>query len=438
MTGIQTLVARGAVGLLGALLIPFVARISFTERIASRISNRTLLWLFALSRLAIYVLVFGLLRISPRGDIPAFYYPQAISALAGLVPYRDFISSYAPLHSYLDACVVLVWRSPLAIILLAVIAEIGMVVIWSSIAGPEFGDKRIRLALLLYAVSPLSILQVAIDGQNNVIVGLFLALSAWFALKHRRFISGVMYSLSICAVKFLPLIYLPLFVASLRRWSRWVLGFAFTVVAIYGCVCRTSRADPPAAYRAECGQAFRMPAVSDRSAGWVPGKWPHLGCLVGLSPVGGVGEGTYFGARPNRARPVELSIRDSFQLHTFMYGAVAVTLVLLILSKKSWITYLLMTLFPFCVLVAESKWLYAWLFGAFQWIAVVEPSFWASVLLQPESLQLRELLRSRQPAAEAFLGIEVLLIAGYLVFLLLALRRLSRRGVSLQHLKPDA
>jgi Glycosyltransferase family 87 len=437
MTGIQTLVARGAVGLLGALLIPFVARISFTERIASRISNRTLLWLFALSRLAIYVLVFGLLRISPRGDIPAFYYPQAISALAGLVPYRDFISSYAPLHSYLDACVVLVWRSPLAIILLAVIAEIGMVVIWSSIAGPEFGDKRIRLALLLYAVSPLSILQVAIDGQNNVIVGLFLALSAWFALKHRRFISGVMYSLSICAVKFLPLIYLPLFVASLRRWSRWVLGFAFTVVAIYGSF---------AALRAPILQP-----LTEQSAGRRSGCLPYLiEVLAGFQANGRIWDALLVlalsavwakaltSARANRARPAELSIRDSFQLHTFMYGAVAVTLVLLILSKKSWITYSLMTLFPLCVLVAESKWLYAWLFGAFQWIAVVEPSFWASVLLQPESLQLRELLRSRQPAAEAFLGIEVLLIAGYLVFLLLALRRLSRRGVSLQHLKPDA
>src|SRR5580698_9772908 len=55
--------------------------------------------IFFASHFLIFFAAFFLLHQKPHADLPTFYVPEAHSAMQGLVPYRDFRSSYAPLNS---------------------------------------------------------------------------------------------------------------------------------------------------------------------------------------------------------------------------------------------------------------------------------------------------------------------------------------------------
>ncbi len=440
MTQMESFITRSALGLAGALVTPYVGRLSFAGQAIGRISNRAMLWLFALSRLTFYLLVFVLLRLTPRGDIPKVYYPFALRVLAGLVPYRNFLCWYAPLHSYIDALAIFFWRSPAAIILVAIFAEIVMLVIWSSIAKSNLPQQTFRAALLLYLVSPISILVVTIDGKNDVMMGMFFALSVWLALKDRPFVAGVAGALSACCVKFLAFFYLPIYVLCLRGWIRWVIGSLCVIVTVYGgfyVVLRAPVAQPLYELaKSQYNTSGNLPFLFESLVGFQVNirVWHALemACLsVVLAKI-------LVSARVYRTGTDKLSIRDRFQIHTFVHGAVALTMTLLILSNKSWMTYSLVTFFLLCYLIAESKPLFTWLFAAFQLVAILEPSFWASIMNFPDSLQLHALVLSRQPFAEVFLGLQFLEIAGYVIFFFLAMQQLSRKNIGREDLRKTA
>src|SRR5277367_7166998 len=92
--------------------------------------DRTVNLAFILSRLGAYLGVFFVLHIARRGDLMGFYWPEATAVLEHRLPYRDFQSSYAPLHAYLDASAIRLWFSPLAIILLAICVEMLLLPLW--------------------------------------------------------------------------------------------------------------------------------------------------------------------------------------------------------------------------------------------------------------------------------------------------------------------
>ncbi len=428
MTQVESLVARGALGLIGALAIPYVGRLSFAAWSTRRISNRAVLWLFALSRLAIYLLVFEVLRLTPRGDIPGVYYPFARNVLSGLVPYRDFLCWYAPLHSYLDAFAVFFWRTPQAINLIAIFAEIVLLILWSSIAKSNLPQGTFRAALLLYLVSPIGILVVTIDGKNDVIMAMFFALSVWLALKDRPFMSGIAGALSAGCVKFLGFFYLPVYLLTVRRWSRWLMGSLLATAAVYGGFAVLFRAPVLQPIhelaKSKYNTSGNLPYLFESLVGFQVNirVWNALemACLIAVLAK------IFISARAYRKDSRELSGREGFPLHTFIGGSVGITMTLLILSNKSWMTYSLSVFFLMCFLIADSKPVFTWLFAGFQCVAMVEPSFWASELLFPSSLKLHALVLSRQPLAELFLGLQFLEIAGYIMFLVLAMQRLSR------------
>ena len=93
-------------------------------------------WGFAGSRLLLFGLLFGVLGVAPRGDAPGFYTPEAAAVVAHGVPYRDFESSYAPLHAYMDAIPLHLWPSPLAIMMVALLVEMAILPMWFRL-GPE-------------------------------------------------------------------------------------------------------------------------------------------------------------------------------------------------------------------------------------------------------------------------------------------------------------
>ena len=52
-------------------------------------------------------------------DVPDFYYPEATKVLLGLLPYRDFTSSYAPLFDYAGAAMIWAWNDTRVYVLAA-------------------------------------------------------------------------------------------------------------------------------------------------------------------------------------------------------------------------------------------------------------------------------------------------------------------------------
>jgi len=94
----------------------------------------------------------------------AFYFPEAKSILSGLIPYRDFLSSYGPLNGYCNAAILRVWFSPLALIMFAIIVESFLLPMWFSIGHRLFEERELRIASVLYLASPLSLQFVTIDG----------------------------------------------------------------------------------------------------------------------------------------------------------------------------------------------------------------------------------------------------------------------------------
>jgi hypothetical protein len=424
MTGTQTLVARGALGLIGAAATVFAGRYRLFPAAGRKAWDRLFLLLFGLSRLLVFGLLFGALHIAPRGDIPAYYYPEAAKVLAGLHPYRDFVTSYAPLHAYLGAAAIRLHDAPQSIILLAIAFELALMFVWCAIPERYLSESLRRQALTLYLVNPLSILFVTVDGQDNVLIALFFALAVYFLLKQRTALSGVAYGFSVCVVKFLALLYFPLFVVVLRRWWLWLLAFFATLTAVYGVFALS-------------GANVLIPLTVEgdyRGSGCVPffvetilGKlisgpfWDGLTALSALAVVAVL----FFSAR-KVLRGLDPEQTRSAQLFLLAQGATAITMVLLLLSKKSWSTYTLMALFPICLTVVQSRRVFLWGYALFLFVAAVEHSFWSSILLQPTAVQLHALLLHGSRSAMVLMLLEILLLCGYAMLLTLALRRLLR------------
>jgi hypothetical protein len=102
------------------------------------------------------------------------------------------------------------------------------------------------------------------------------------------------------------------------------------------------------------------------------------------------------------------------------------TLALLLLSKKSWPPYLMLSLFPICLVAAGEmgRMLRVAVFGVFSLVAVTEHSVWASGLLQISAQGLHTLIEAHGTLAVLFLLLEAVLIAGYAWLLAESLRRL--------------
>jgi hypothetical protein len=175
LTGQQTLIARKALGVVVGATTLAVLSSPRLQHLTWPSFSRAVTAAFLLSRISLFSILFLVLGLAPRGDIPSYYWNEASNVLQGLLPYHDFVSSHAPLHSY--------------------------------------------LAALLYLTSAVSLQFVAVDGQATGIVGVLLTLALYFLAKQREPSSGASVGTAVAAIKFPPMIYVPAFLlAAPRRW----------------------------------------------------------------------------------------------------------------------------------------------------------------------------------------------------------------------------
>ena len=415
MTGNQSLIARTALSVVAGI-IGIVAVSSPRIRALPRQSfDRLITIAFIVSRLATYIGVFFILRLQPRGDIPAFYWDDATAVLRGLLPYRDFLTSYAPLHPYLDAFAIRLWHTPLAIILLAVCVEFFLLPIWLHVGRSHFSEHELRTAALLYCTSAISLQFVTIDGQDNVIIAVLLSLAVLLLHKNRTLASGAVIGLGVVSIKFLPLLYVPLyFFTAPRRW-RWTAGLAAPIVLVFGTlVAIHAPIFSPLSREGALRSANDLPYLIEAILGvTIPSRIWDAFTLAALAVIL---------ALVTRAL---LQTPPTLRLRVVTFGMAALTLGVMLFAKKSWPPYLMLALFPTCLLIPAASKLKTLAFAFFGAIAVVSPSYWATIHGHFSAAAFHQGLLAHQGSCFFFLAQQILLILGYLWLLIEALRQIT-------------
>ncbi len=427
MTGQQTLVARIALGVVAGAFSVCLSLWPYLQALSKRRFDQILFAAFAVSRLGLFALIFLVFRVAPRGDVLGYYFPQAEEVLRHLLPYRDFISSYAPLHPYLDAALIYAWHTPLAIMLFSVLVELLLLPLWMHAGRAFLPESELRVASLLYFASSGSLQFVAIDGQDNVVIAVLIALAMVLVLRSRLLAAGATLGASVAAIKFLPLIYAPVFfVAIPKRW-RLLLGAVLLCGVVYGgfALLHAPIFEPLAA-EGDLRSAGDLPYVLEAIFGVaLPVRLTDGVLLSALAAI------FVCVARAAYRRPVEKRLR------ALTFGMAAVTLAFLVLSKKSWPPYLMLALFPICLLVwvkSATRLINALRvagFALFGLVSVAEHSYWSSMFAQFSALEFHHQLLSGYGEAWLLFSVELLLVGGYLWLLLEAVRRLTAQDLPL-------
>lgn len=402
MTNHQTLLARFCL----SIITSSICILAFaSKRIQNLPGERFDVFVRAahvISRLSLYVLVFFVLQIQPRGDVIGFYWPQALNVLHGKIPYLDFPSSYAPLHPFLGALLARVWPSPLVLVLFAILCESALLSLWLPLGRFFMREGQVRRAALFYLTAGISVQFVTIDGQNNVIVALLTGLAILLLQRNRHLLSGFFVGLAVSIVKFLPLVYIPVFFAASTKRSRYILGFVLGVVPIYAAFA--SRHIPifsSLSTEGEIKSASNLPFLIESITGSeIPSRLLDAGLLIILCLILAL-----------VFRTVEIST-PVIRLQVLVFAVAALTLAILFFAKKSWPPYLLLGLFPICATIPKGK-VSVYLFSLFNIVAVTEPSVWASVMGLDSSSLIHARLVHYQPIAFEFVFLEMTLLAGY-------------------------
>jgi hypothetical protein len=420
MTGEQTLLARTAVGTVGAIAGVLLVSTPRLRTIPNQLFNRLAVGSLVVSRLGLFAFVFFLLHLQARGDV-GYYWSEGLSAMRGELPYRDFTSSYAPLHPYFDSLAIRVWHSQLALILLAILAEFALLPLWLSVGRRLFPEQELRVASLLYLTSPMSLIFVCIDGQDNVVIAMLLAAALALLLRRSEALSGAAVAFALSAVKILPLLFTPIFFfATPRRW-RWAAGAIVVAGLVYGTgLALHLPITQPLTNEGAIRTAGNLPFVIESAANRLyPSRlWDSL-VLASLAGI------VLFVARTVRGQS------EATRLRVITFAMSAIILTLVVISKKGWPNYLMLVLFPVCLLARRFGRAGIVVFSLFGILGVVEHSFWSSLLIQPGAIDFHAWLfhpqlsphgRVRPPV---LVVLELLLIAGYGWLLGLSLREIA-------------
>lgn len=419
MTGEQSLVARAGLGVVVGIAGILVAQSRRLFALPRQTFERLVTASLIVSRLALWLLVFIVLRITPRGDI-TIYVEEAERTLHHLVPYRDFLSSYAPLHSYMDALLLAVFHTPLSIIFFAICIEACLLPLWFRAGRSFLSDREVRTASLLYVASAISVQFVAIDGQDNIIIAVLLALSLLLVQRGRIFSSGAATGLGVACLKFLPLLYVPaFFLVSPKRW-RWVGGVAAVIAVVYGGFALLHPHAPllqPLSREGNMRTPGDIPFLIEAITGLTFPSFVWNGLLLVLLAL-------VFGLIAKASRHADANVR----MRVLAFAFPALTLMLVLFAKKSWPPYLMLTLFPICLLISGGSKLKIYLFALFGVVVLVEHSYYATLLHAFSAQEFHQGIFSLQRLCVVFFAIEILLLAGYIWLLLASIQQICKAG----------
>jgi hypothetical protein len=382
MTNGQTLIARTALGCALAACTFLALRQKRMWSTSSESFDRTAPLIFASSRLLLWLLLFEILRLPVRGDAMKYYLPEALSWLGGKLPYRDFSTSYAPLHPFLDSLLVRLWHSEVVLVLFSIFVESAMFWLAIPFLRRFFVDTTVRTAAILYLGSAVSVQFVTVDGQNNVEICLLILLALLAMSRAQALLVGFWVGLSIAAVKLLPLIYCISFLAALRGLSKRALGvagFLIAIVPVYGfCLFKGLNIFYPLQFEGRERTASCFPWVVEVLSGYrfSDSFWNGVSAIALISVT--IVCANILLQSPDERRPAII-----------FRSLIVVTLTLMFFAKKSWPNYAILALLPMCSLFdfEADEFLPLALFQVFNIVAVSIHSFWFTFFHEESSLE---------------------------------------------------
>ncbi len=321
-----------------------------------------------LTRLGLFAAVFLILRLEPQSDVVGAYMPQARLAMSGSLVYRDFVSSYAPLFPYaLAEALKYVWASSKMVVVLAMLADLASLPFWMEALRKLLAPIAARQACMLYLASASPLVNVALNGHNQVWVSLFVGVALWLYTRRSVAASGFVLSVPFVLVKFLALVTIPPFFPRNSRAYRFVAAFAAAPAVIYGfLVLHHVDVLVPVRNESDARTSGNIPFL-------ITAALRHLRWEVPTRVIDGVA------LLPLAALALWLVSRQpAMPTPAVLWALNLLMLTLLLLSRKSYTTYLIMCFFPLCAIaVREGLTRFrAGVFGVFGFVAMIESTLW--------------------------------------------------------------
>jgi hypothetical protein len=369
--------------------------------------DRILLAVYATTHFFVFFAVFFVLHQKPWADLVAFYVPQAHAVLHGQFPYRDFESSYAPLNPYLDALLLRLRDSPLSILVFQILCDLLSVPFWIRFFRRFMAETTVRKAALLYLVQPLVIWEICIDGKNQGLISLLLAISFW-AIARREILSAISLSLTWILVKILPVMFLPTLFFGARKRVRWLVSVMLPSLLVYGAFV-VKGADVTAGIRKEGSFTTpqNLPYLFEALTGYeLPGIVLSLLLLAAVVATLVV-----------TIRAQLRSVTEPAELWTTALGAELVLLAMMMMNRKSDTAYLAMCFFLLCAFVASEadrgkRAMSAW-YALLSLLALPIASFWFWPLDRESATELHALCLAGNRNAWIMMVMLALLAASY-------------------------
>ena len=321
--------------------------------------------------LALFLGLYVLGHQEATSDVPAYYLrrPLEPSLRGDGAPFRDFMSSYAPLFPYVGAILVAAWNSGKVFALFAMTLNVITLLMWHFFARDRFDQRITRSATVLYATSGHVLVQ-GLLGTNQPWIGVALAASALLILRDRPVAAGLVQAGAACATKVLAHLFWPVFWICAPERSRWLLAAILPTAAVY-LVFVALGAGPqllhPLQYEGGRMSSGNLLYLLDLFLG-IAGPSERL-ILDGLTATACAGT---LGWLYLRTRSVLM--RDRPALLPAALALAGLTLVLF--SKKSFTGYVIFVMYPLVLMaVAGTRRRVAFLM-LFNVLLVVEPSLW--------------------------------------------------------------
>ncbi len=409
--GALVLAGKLAIGVACAMASAVALRWRGLDALSPRSFDAASLGVALATRVGLALGLYGVLDQEVLGDVLGTYVPQGRALLEGRTPYRDFSTSYGPLFPFLAAAILGLWNDPVAFVAAAIAVELGSLALWLRAGRRLLDERSVRVATALYLTSPIPLLNVAMNGGNQVWIAPFLAACA-LALARCDALAGVALGSSVVAVKLLGGLFAPGAWLFARQRTRFALGFVAPIAVAYAVAFAWGGRRAFEGLLYEAGQITPGNLYFQLSALGLDLENPLLGAAsaVLLAGAGALGVAWLWRA--------DIS-QDPRRLPAVL-GATLIAF--LLLSKKSYPTYLVLGFYPLCLALARARpgpWDCV-AFGALGLAATLEMSLWFRWLdTRDLSLLWSEPLPAPVDRAGVlgFLACELALLASYAALL---------------------
>ncbi|WP_185731508.1 hypothetical protein [Larkinella rosea] len=263
----SVLLFKIAIAFLGSVVTGGLLRFqNLLDRINSRQQTSVLVLFYVLFRIVPFLIVYVVLQLKARSDVPIFY-SAAVDAMNGKIVYRDFWTPYSPLFPYATTLLLWFWNSAEAVIFQMILMEgLALWLTW-KLYRTEIRDSFVRL--LTYLVLPGPLVLCVLGGQEDIWMWLFGVISAlvWNRTRDSLWI-GVVMALALITTKALAILIVFPMLFLVEKPVRYVAGLALTGLPALGILILL------------VGDKFLTPlAFADMP--FAPNVWTVLSPLIG-------------------------------------------------------------------------------------------------------------------------------------------------------------